>query len=101
MGILYAAVMAVLLVAGAATELEAQAEGLGGSTEGGGAFITKEWAWTAGTAARAFTAYGPADQVRGLDPNDPTPHCPDCRLASSIRFVPEGDPGLTEVADER
>lgn len=101
MGILHAAVAAVLLVIGAATEPGPAAVDLAGGAETGDAFITREWAWTAGTATRAFTAYGPADQVRGLDPNDPTPHCPDCRLASSIRIVPEGDPGLTEVAGER
>jgi hypothetical protein len=97
-GILQAAVMAVLLVAGAVGVRDGATEGFGEHAEPAGGFITREWAWPDGATTRTVTAFGPAEQVNRLDPHDPTPHCPDCQLASSMSMGPEGGSGLIEVA---
>ena len=90
--------MAVLLVTGAASEPRPAAEGAGSGLATGAAFVLREWAWTVGGTARTVTAYGPADQVDRLDPNNPTPDCPDCLLASSMSMGPGDVSGPTEVA---
>jgi len=58
-------------------------------------FVSREWVWSTGTATTTFTAYGPLEQVMQLDPQDRTPFCDGCELASSIQF----EPGETSEAD--
>lgn len=82
--------MAFWLVTGAATGPQFVADRLGGTTESGAGFITKEWTWRTGATTQSFTAHGPSEQVDRLDPHDATPDCPNCQLASSIRFVSGG-----------
>jgi hypothetical protein len=98
----YTTLVAALLTAGAATA-EPMTLHIGdeGSTETQG-FITREWTWSTGTTITNFTAYGPSDLVSQLDPQDSTPECQGCELASSTYFEPGDEVGPAsspQVAD--
>jgi hypothetical protein len=50
--------------------------------------IIREWSWSDGVSSTTFTAYGPPQQVNGLDPQNGLVQCPGCELASSVQFGP-------------
>ncbi len=82
------AVLATLLAAGAGAGGELAAPANYVDTADTHGFVTKEWSWSDGTTIVTFTAYGPPEQVNGLDPENGVNECPDCRLASSVQFGP-------------
>src|SRR5690349_20775041 len=52
--------------------------------------VTREWIWSTGASTTTFTASGPSEQVNNFDPQGSPLQCPDCELASSTHFVPDG-----------
>ena len=91
MKVSYAILVATLLAAGGATAEPVTLHISGAGSEAASGFIAREWTWSAGTTTTNFTAYGPSDQVSRLYPQDRTPECPDCELASSTHFEPGDD----------
>ena len=80
-----------LLASGAATAQDAMlASGEPGTSEDQG-FITREWVWSTESVTTTFTAFGPSLEVMQLDPEDRTPFCDGCELASSVQFEPEDE----------
>ena len=91
--------LAALLALGATAAQYLPLDDIRRRTEEGLGFITREWTWSTGTWTTTFTAYGPAEQVNQLDPQDRTPDCPDCELASSTHFEPDDEAEPTWVAE--
>ena len=60
-------------------------------------FITREWTWAEGTSLTTFTAYGPAEEVNTLDPQDSPLECEGCLLASSVQYGAEDEPAPIRV----
>jgi hypothetical protein len=90
------AVLAALLAAGAGVGGELVGPANYVDTADTHGFVTKEWSWSDGTSILTFTAYGPPEQVNGLNPEHGVSGCPDCRLASSVHFGP-ADPDDSDL----
>ena len=80
--------LAALLAVSATAAQHLPLDGVGRGSEEDQGFITREWTWSTGTTTTTFTATLPSEQVNQLDPQDSTPECPDCELASSTHFEP-------------
>ncbi len=91
MRVLSAALVTILMTSGAVVAQPGATLGGSAGIEDAQGYITREWTWSSEGATTTFTAHGPAEQVNRLDPQDRTPDCPDCELASSIQFVPVED----------
>lgn len=81
----------ILLASDAVAAQEAILANGGPDLVGASGFITKEWTWPTETGTTTFTAFGPVEEVLGLDPRDRTPFCEGCELASSTQFEPEDE----------
>ncbi len=95
MRVLCAGIVAAFLAAGSGAADQAPSSEDFGVCESTQEFIFREWTWSDGTATTTYTAVGPADEIDQLDPQDPTPVCHDCELASSIQFVPADEAGAS------
>jgi hypothetical protein len=88
------AVLATALLTASATLAHHKSSHEGGAgSERNQGFITREWTTTDATAGTrtTLTAYGPPGQVNRVDPQDSTPECHNCQLASSIQLLPGDD----------
>ena len=96
MTILHSAIVVAMLLIGG-PEVSLLVDGAVVTDQG---FIARAWTWSDEHGTTTFTAYGPADQVYGLDPQQDPLACVNCQLVSSTRVEPGVGVSLTAVAEE-